>query len=112
MILPREQWLPFQHLRKYATGTPYIDLNIILLPREHDLGGAVVSCRDVACHLRVLDTGETEVANFEIAVLVDEDVARFEVTVDDAGGVDVFQATLEELARLDCCAGKTWCLAY
>jgi hypothetical protein len=41
-----------------------------------------------------LYTGETEVADLEIAVLVDEDVARLQVTMDDTSRVDVFQTTL------------------
>jgi hypothetical protein len=44
--------------------------------------------------LRVLDTCKAKVANLQIAVLVDEDVGGFEVTVDNAGGVYVFQTTL------------------
>lgn len=100
MILPREQRFPFQHLSKYAPRTPYIHLDIILLPREHDFGSAVVSCRDVACHLGVLDTGESEVADFEIAVLIDEDVAGFEVAMDDAGGVDIFETALEGVSPI------------
>jgi hypothetical protein len=64
------------------------------LPREHDLGRSVVSRRDIAGHLRVLDTCKTKVANLQVAVLVDENVGGFEVTVDNAGGVDIFQATL------------------
>jgi hypothetical protein len=45
-------------------------------------------------HLRVLDTCKAKVANLQVAVLVDENVGGFEVTVDNAGGVDVFQTTL------------------
>ena len=48
----------------------------------------------------VLDTGETEVANLEIAVLVDKNVARLEVTVNDTGRVDIFQATLSEVSSV------------
>jgi hypothetical protein len=44
--------------------------------------------------LGVLDTGETEIANLQIAVLVDENVGGLEVTVNDTGGMDVFQTTL------------------
>jgi hypothetical protein len=41
-----------------------------------------------------LYTGETEVADLQIAVFVDEDVARLQITVDNTSGVDVFQTTL------------------
>lgn len=93
MILPREQRLPLQHLRKDASRTPDVDLDIVLLPRQHDLGRTVVARRDVARHLRVLDTRQPEVADLQVAVLVDQDVARLEVAVHDAGRMDVFQST-------------------
>lgn len=95
VVLAREQRLALEHLGKDTANTPDIDLNIVLLPGEHDLGGSVISCRDVTGHLRVLDTGQTEVANLQIAVLVDQDVARLQIAVDDTSRVDVFQSSLE-----------------
>lgn len=71
VVLAREQRLALEHLGEDAAGAPDVDLDIVLLPGEHDLGGAVVSGRDVAGHLGVLDAGEAEVADLEIAVLVD-----------------------------------------
>jgi hypothetical protein len=41
-----------------------------------------------------LYTGQTEVTDLKIAVLVDKNVARLQITVNNAGGVDIFQATL------------------
>jgi hypothetical protein len=41
-----------------------------------------------------LNAGQAKVADFEIAVLVDEDVAWFEIAVDDTGWVDVFETSL------------------
>ena len=90
MILPRKQGFPLQHLRKNAPRAPNINLDIILLPRQHDLGGAVVPRRYVARHLRILDARQSEVADLEIAVLVHQDVGGLEVAVDHASGVDVF----------------------
>jgi hypothetical protein len=83
MVLSGEERLTLQHLGKDAASTPNINLNIVLLPRQHDLRGAVVSCGNVSSHLRVLDTGETEIANLQIAVLVDKDVAGLQITVND-----------------------------
>jgi hypothetical protein len=37
-----------------------------------------------------LDSGQTKVANLEIAVFVDKDVAGLEITMNNTGGVDVF----------------------
>ena len=64
MILSREKRLALQHLCKDTSCTPDINLNIVLLPREHDLGRSVVSCRHISGHLGVLNTGETEIADF------------------------------------------------
>ena len=76
-ILPREQWLPLEHLGKDAPGTPDIYRHVVLLPREHNFGCAIVPRGDVARHLRVLQTREAEIADFQVTVLVDENVAGF-----------------------------------
>lgn len=101
MVLSWEKRLARQHLREYTASTPYVNLHIILLPCQHDLGGTVVSRRDVSCHLGILNSREAEVADLKVAVLVDENIARFKVTVDDTGGMYIFQATLKRdmLAR-------------
>lgn len=39
-----EQWLTLQHLGKYTPGTPNINRDVVLLPREHDLWCAIVPC--------------------------------------------------------------------
>lgn len=97
MILARKKRSTSQHLGEDAPRTPDIDLDVVLLPCQHDLGGTVVPRRDVAGHLGVLDTGEAKVADLEVAVFVDEDVARFEVAVDDAGGMDILEASLDDV---------------
>lgn len=94
VVLAREQRLALEHFCEDAAGAPDINLNVVLLPREHDLGGTVVPRGNVSGHLGVLDTGKAEVADLQIAILVDEDVAGLQVAMHDAGGVDVFQSTL------------------
>ena len=89
MILSWEEGLSLQHFRKDASSAPNINLHIILLPCQHDFGGTVVSCRDIASHLWVLDTGETEIANLQVAVLVDQNIGWLEISVDDTGRVDI-----------------------
>lgn len=42
VVLSGEQRLALEHLGKDAAGAPYVNLNIVLLPREHDLRSAVV----------------------------------------------------------------------
>jgi hypothetical protein len=41
-----------------------------------------------------LDASKTKVADLEIAILVDENVTGLQVTVNDPGGVDVFETSL------------------
>lgn len=85
MVLPREHRSTQEHLAEDAPGTPDIDFLVVPPPGEHDLRGAVVPGGDVAGHLVLADAGKTEVADFQVAVLVDQDVARFEVAVDHTG---------------------------
>lgn len=85
MVLSREKGLALKHLSEDATGTPNIHLNIILLPREHNLGCAVISRRNVTRHLGVLNASQTEVANLQIAIFVDQNVAWLQIAMDNAG---------------------------
>lgn len=94
MVFPGEQWLPFKHLREDAAGAPDIHLHIILLPREHDLWRPVIPCGDVSSHLRVLYTGQAKVANLQVAILVDKDVAGLEIAVDHPSRMNVFETPL------------------
>ena len=72
----------------------------IILKAEHNLRRPVPPRRDIFGHepgiggvgeggIAFETPGETEVANFEFTVGVDEEVSRFEVPVEDGGGVDV-----------------------
>jgi hypothetical protein len=94
VVLSREQRLAFQHLCKDAARTPDINLNIILLPCEHNLRGSVVSRGDITGHLGILNTGQTKVADLEIAVLIDEDVAGLEIAMDDACRMNILETPL------------------
>lgn len=66
-----------QHFGKDTRGAPDIDLTRIRLPGEHDLRRPVVPRCDVAGHLWFLQSGKAEVTDFQVAVLVYEDVAGF-----------------------------------
>lgn len=94
MVLSREERFSIQHLGEDAARAPDIDLHVILLPGEHDLGGAVISRGNITSHLGVLDTRQTEIADLQVAVFINEDVAGLQVSVDHTGGVDIFQSTL------------------
>ena len=100
VVLAREQGLSLDHLGEDAARGPDIHLDVVLLPCEHDLGCAVVTRRDVAGHLRILDTREAEIADLEVAVLVDQDVAGLEVAVDDARGVHVLETTQDLIQKV------------
>ena len=70
----------------------------VLLEGQHDLRRTVPTRRDVFRHERrifvwsgVESPGQSKVADLQFAVGVDEQVAGFEVTVEDVGAVDVFE---------------------
>ncbi len=94
MVFPREQRLALKHFRENTTSAPYIYFDIVLLPGKHDFWCSVVARRDIAGHLRVLNAGQSKVANFEVAILVHKDVAGLEIAMDDPSRVDVLQAAL------------------
>jgi hypothetical protein len=100
MVLSGKERLAIQHLSKDATGTPYIHLNIILLPRQHNFGSPVISRGDIASHLRILDTCKAKIANLQIAIFVDKDVTGLQVTVDHACRVYVLESALWVRKRL------------
>lgn len=72
-----EQWPPFQHLGEDAACAPDVNGIVILLPCQHDLWGAIVPRRYISRHLRILQSSETKIADFEITVLVDKNVGGF-----------------------------------
>ena len=85
-------------LSNNAADGPDVDGAGVLLPGQDDLGRPVPSSgnvigQDSVCRLQLLDvsSGKTEVADLQIAVRVDEQVARLEVPVVDAGRVDVLE---------------------
>lgn len=94
VILPWEKGLPFQHLGENASCTPNVHLHVIFLPGEHDLWCSVIPGRNIAGHLWILYPGEAEVADLQVAIFVDKDVAWLEITVDYTGRMNVFQTSL------------------
>ena len=94
VILSWEKRLALQHLCEDTSGTPDINLDIIFLPCEHNLRRSIVSRRDISGHLGILNTSQTEVADLQIAVFVDQDVAGFEVAMDNTRRVDILESPL------------------
>ena len=98
VVLPREEVPAGEHLREDAPHGPDVDGEGVLVHREHQLRGAVPAGRHVLGHERGVvlgggrePAGHPEVADLEFAVAVDQEVARLEVPVEYAGGVDVLQ---------------------
>lgn len=83
VVLAWEKRLSLDHFCENAACRPDVDLDVVVLPGKHNFRRTIVSRGDVTRHLRVLDPGQPEIADFEIAVLVNENVAGLEVTVDD-----------------------------
>ena len=72
----------------------------VALEREHNLWSTVPSCSDVFRHVPSILLGvdretsrEAEIANLQLAIGIDEQVSRLQVTMEDIGRVDVFQST-------------------
>jgi hypothetical protein len=90
MILSWEERLALQHLCEDTPRTPDINLNIVLLPCEHDLRGSVISRGNVTSHLRILNSRKAKVADLQIAILVDQNVAGLEITMNNTCRMDIF----------------------
>ena len=70
----------------------------VALEAQHNLWSSVPSRGYIFCHVPGIllginreTTSQAEVANLQIAVLVDQNVARLQVPVYDAGRVHIFQ---------------------
>lgn len=112
MIFAREQGLALKHFGKDTTCAPYIDLDVVFLPGKHDFWGTVVSRRDIACHLRVLNAGKTEVADLQITIFVHQDIARLQIAVDHSCRMYVFESSLQPISfqvdrAMPCQSGHT-----
>jgi hypothetical protein len=94
MVLSWEEWLSRQHLRHDATSTPQVNRDIVRSPIKHYFRRSIIPCRNIARHTIILDTSKSKVANLEIAVLINENIARFEIAMNNTSRVDKFQAAL------------------
>lgn len=94
MIFARKQRFALQHLGEYASRAPNVNLYIVLLPREHNLRRTIVPRGNISRHLRILNSSEPKIANLQIAILVDQNVAWLQVPMDHSSGVNIFEPTL------------------
>lgn len=78
---------PPQHaeLVEHTTEHPHVRLSVVLLPKAH-LGTQVVrSASGRLCHIksRVKHLGDTKVTNLDVVFAVEEDILRFQVSMQD-----------------------------
>ena len=96
-----EERLAGGHLGEDAADGPHVDTSGVLATTEKDLRCAVPESDDFVCVGTERDTecaGQTEISQLQVALLVDEQVLRLEITVQDAVGVAV-AGSFEELER-------------
>ena len=101
VVIARKQRSPAKKLREDAANGPDVEGVRVVRRVEDDFGRSVPSGDDVLGQRGrglLVAASQTEVADFEVAVLVEQEVAGLEVAVDDVGGVDV-EAAAEELVH-------------
>lgn len=105
-ILAGEKRLSAEHFSKNATDRPDVNGLGVLLEGQHDFGRAVPAGSDVFSHetgvvlLRSGGSGKTEIADLEIAVGVEEEVGRLQVSVQHVGrvhGLERSQSLVDEV---------------
>lgn len=95
----REERLASSHLSEDAANRPHVDTSRVLATTEQDLGCAVPESDDFVGVGAERDTkcaSQTKIGQLQVAFLVDEQVLRLEITMEDAVGVAVASA-LEKL---------------
>lgn len=99
VVVSREEGSPSQKFSENAANGPNIEGISVVGCIEYDLGCSVPSSDDVFSESRsglFVAASETEVTDLEVAVLVEQQVARLEISMDDVRGVDV-KAASEQL---------------
>lgn len=98
--LSGQQWLPSNEFSENTANAPNINGRRVLPPRENHFRSSiparcdVVGERGLRGHQRVnIGARQSKVANFEVAVAVDEQVAGLQVAMEDTARVDVLKAS-------------------
>jgi len=97
--ITREERLTGSHLGEDAANGPHVDTSGVLAATEQNFGRAVPESDDlvsVSAERNTKGAGQTKIGQLQVALLVDEQVLRLEITVKNAVGVAVARA-LEEL---------------
>ena len=105
LSLGRQEGSSSDKLGQDAPYTPNVDGSSVLPLREDNFGGSVPARRNVICQRCIwshegayVGAGQTKVTNFEIAVRVYQQVARFQIAMQNATGVNVFE-TAQDLVE-------------
>jgi hypothetical protein len=100
VITAREEGTPSEELSEDTSNGPDVDCLGVHLERQHDLGCTVPTGSHIfrhdanllACGDAGLDaSGQSEVANLEIAVGIEKQVGGFQVAMDNVGAVNRFE---------------------
>jgi len=85
VVLSGEHNLSIHDFSKWASRRPDVHFLGVLVTRKHNFWSSIVSCDDVLCQvfsfLFAQASAETKVTNFEVAVLIQQDVAWLQVSV-------------------------------
>mmetsp|Transcript_17459 Transcript_17459/g.23554 ORF Transcript_17459/g.23554 Transcript_17459/m.23554 type:complete len:332 (+) Transcript_17459:378-1373(+) len=98
LSLRGKQGLAAYELGENAANAPNVDRRRVLSPGEDDLGGAVPACGDVVREGSLrrhqgLDVGarKPKVTDLQIAVAVDQEITRLQVTMKNSARVNVLE---------------------
>jgi hypothetical protein len=94
-VLALEKMVTFYHLSENAAHAPEVDLLVVALGSQENLGRTVPQCRYIAGKpklplLLYERTGQAEVTELGPATGIEEDVVRLDVPMHDPGGVNEF----------------------
>jgi hypothetical protein len=95
----REEWLASSHLGEDAANRPHVNTSGVLAATKQNFRRAVPEGDNfvgVSAERDTKSASKTEIGKLQVALLVDEQVLRLEITVQDAVGVAV-ACTLEKL---------------
>lgn len=97
IVLARKQRLVVEHLGEYASDRPHVYGLVVALRVEHDLGRTIPTRRHVlGQEARVIvvgigDARQPEVAYLQVAVRVQQQIARLEVTMQHVRRMNVLE---------------------
>lgn len=106
-----EQDAPAEQFAENAAHRPHIDGGRIVARAHQNLGRPIVLGDHLLCHvlrlIRLLDARQSEVADFQHAIAVDEQIAGLDVAMQDACRVQILEAAQDLVQKhLDVVGGE------